>query len=97
MNAIEKAAQRQKEILRNAAKFVEVGAAIVYSTCSLENEENRNVVETFLAENHDFRLVPAKTKISDGQILSSNGDFLEITPNKNSADAIFAARFERIK
>jgi len=96
MNAIERAAQKQKEILQNASNLVDVGGVIVYSTCSLENEENRNVVEVFLAENPNFKLIPAQTKISDRQILSSNGDFLEITPHRNSADAIFAARFERI-
>jgi len=97
MNAIEKASARQKEMLQNAAEFVDIGGVIVYSTCSLENEENRGIVEGFLRENPNFKLVPAKTKISDNQILSSNGDFLEITPNKNSADAIFGVRFERVK
>jgi 16S rRNA (cytosine967-C5)-methyltransferase len=93
--SIEKAAAHQKEILQNAVESVEKGGVIVYSTCSLENEENRETVECFLKENPNFRLTPAKEKITDGLLLSSNGDFLEITPNKNSADAIFAARFEK--
>jgi 16S rRNA (cytosine967-C5)-methyltransferase len=95
--AIEKAAARQKEILKSAVQTVDVGGIIVYSTCSLENEENRAQVETFLEENPNFVLIPAKEKIKDGQLLSDNGDFLEITPNKNGADAIFAARFQRVE
>ena len=94
--AIRKAAARQTEILKSAAQTVDVGGIIVYSTCSLENEENRAQVENFLEENPNFVLVPAKEKIKESQILSENGDFLEITPNKNSADAIFAARFQRV-
>ena len=96
MSAIERAAQKQKEILQNAANLVDVGGIIVYSTCSLENEENRGVVEAFLAANPNFKLSPANSKITDKDILSSNGDFVEITPNKNNADTIFAARFERV-
>ncbi|MCL1947559.1 MAG: 16S rRNA (cytosine(967)-C(5))-methyltransferase RsmB [Chitinivibrionia bacterium] len=95
VSAIENAAAIQKELLQNAAQLVEKNGVIVYSTCSLENEENREVVEFFLKENPDFTLISAKEKIADSQLLSSNGDFLEITPNKNFADAIFAARFQK--
>jgi len=94
--AVRRAAARQKEILKSAAEIVELGGITVYSTCSLEREENRDVVEEFLKENPNFILVAAKEKIQDAQLLSSNGDFLEITPNKNNMDAIFAARFQRI-
>lgn len=97
LSAIEKSAQRQKNILQSASEFVNAGGVIVYSTCSLENEENRGVVEEFIKDNPNFKIVPAKTTISDKQLLSSNGDYLEITPNKNANDAIFAARLQKIK
>jgi len=97
LDAIKRAAAKQKEILRSVAPFVNVGGVTVYSTCSLEDEENREVVKEFLRENANFKLIPAKNVISDTQILSDDGEFLEITPNKNARDAIFAAKFERVK
>ncbi|MDR0303798.1 MAG: 16S rRNA (cytosine(967)-C(5))-methyltransferase RsmB [Chitinispirillales bacterium] len=94
-DTIEKSAEKQKDIFNEAAKFVNIGGTIVYSTCSLEKEENKEVVEYFLKNNKNFKLIPAKTIILDSQLLSSDGNFLEITPNKNANDAIFAAKFER--
>jgi len=40
----------QKEILRNAASLVKPGGVIIYSTCSLEPEENESIVNWFIDE-----------------------------------------------
>lgn len=45
----------QAEIADRAASRVAPGGALVYSTCSLESEENRMQVEAFLARHPDFR------------------------------------------
>ena len=49
-------AKLQGEIADRAAAFVAPGGALVYSTCSLEPEENRSQVEAFLARHPDFRM-----------------------------------------
>jgi 16S rRNA (cytosine967-C5)-methyltransferase len=49
-------ADLQLRILRGAAERVRRGGRLVYSTCSLEPEENRRRVETFLGERSDFAL-----------------------------------------
>src|SRR6202049_3386295 len=48
-------AQRQCAILSSALAQVAPGGRLIYSTCSLEKEENENVVEQALGENHSFR------------------------------------------
>ncbi len=45
----------QKQLIANAAKLVKPGGVLVYSTCSLEPEENIQVIEWFLAEHPHFK------------------------------------------
>lgn len=50
----------QLEILTNAAKAVKSGGRIVYSTCSIDEEEDSSVVKRFIAEHPDFTFVKDK-------------------------------------
>jgi 16S rRNA (cytosine967-C5)-methyltransferase len=53
---IERLQVTQLELLRDAAVQTKPGGALVYSTCSLEPEENREVVNRFLAQHEEFKL-----------------------------------------
>lgn len=44
----------QLDILRTACRYVKDGGLLVYSTCTVNIEENECVIEKFLAENSDF-------------------------------------------
>lgn len=83
----------QKAILRAAATVVKPGGLLVYSTCSLEPEENDEQVESFLKAHPDFTLEPppggtvADTVMSDGR--------LRVLPHLHGVDGAFAARMRR--
>jgi 16S rRNA (cytosine967-C5)-methyltransferase len=66
---LERQAERQKAILRAAIRAVRPGGRIVYSTCSLEPEENEQVVDAELAEMPDAHLNSLGPRIDD--LLSS--------------------------
>ena len=48
--------QLQMEILRRTASFLKPGGTLVYSTCSLEPEENEEAVQQFLLEFPNWHL-----------------------------------------
>jgi len=54
---IHELAAQQKLFLKNAVRVLKPGGQLVYSTCSVEREENEQVIETFQRENTEFKLL----------------------------------------
>lgn len=84
----------QKELLDQAATVVPPGGLLVYSTCTLEPEENQNQVDRFLATHQDFERERGMTVPAD--LLSQEGD-LSILPHRHGIDGAFAARLRRTR
>lgn len=96
-NCINELATTQRQILENAAKYLKVGGAMVYSTCTLFKEENENVVQDFLEKNVDFVLehVSGLEKIDGGKYLDNKG-MIQILPHEEY-DGFFIAKIRRVK
>jgi len=58
--ALDETLELQRSILEKAAELVAPGGQIVYSTCSIEADENQMQIEKFLANNTNFRLINQK-------------------------------------
>lgn len=56
MSEVDNLAQLQYEILSTAARYLKEKGTIVYSTCTINRQENEGVVDRFLNENTDFKL-----------------------------------------
>lgn len=84
----------QREILRSASAIVKPGGLLVYSTCSLETEENDTQVERFLTEHKNWRLDPP----ADGAVPATVFDAgrLRVLPQRHGTDGAFAARLRRL-
>jgi 16S rRNA (cytosine967-C5)-methyltransferase len=54
---IQQLATQQKLFLENAARLLKPGGQLVYSTCSVERDENEQVIETFRREHQEFSLI----------------------------------------
>jgi 16S rRNA (cytosine967-C5)-methyltransferase len=84
-------AARQKLILANAARALRSGGRIVYSTCSVEPEENEEVVKAFLQDHTDFKQVAVSVP---GSLQSADGS-ARTWPHRDGVDGFFIAAFER--
>ena len=89
---------KQRAILAAAAALVKPGGRLVYGTCSLLAEENEDIVAAFLAENPEFRLVPAAEILKrQGIRISGSDEYLRLFPHLHDTDGFFAAVMERNK
>jgi 16S rRNA (cytosine967-C5)-methyltransferase len=86
-------AATQRAILRAAAQAVEPGGLLIYSTCSLEPEENDVQVESFLADHPDWTLEPPPEGAVPASVLDAGR--LRVLPQRHGADGSFAARLRR--
>lgn len=84
----------QSKLLSKAASLVKIGGIIVYSTCSIEPEENFDIVKKFLEENPNFKLESAKGKFPD-ELIDENG-CIQTLPHIHKTDGAFAAKLIRI-
>lgn len=84
----------QKQILRAAATVVKPGGLLIYSTCSLESEENDEQVDAFLAAHPDFTLEPPEAGVVPDTVLDAGR--LRVLPQRHGTDGAFAARLRRI-
>ena len=84
----------QKIILRSASKVVRPGGILVYSTCSLEPEENDEQVDSFLSENMNWILEPPPEGSVAPELL--DGGRLRVLPQRHGTDGAFAARLRRV-
>jgi 16S rRNA (cytosine967-C5)-methyltransferase len=83
----------QRSILRAAATAVRPGGLLVYSTCSLEVEENDAQVESFLSDNPGWRLEPPPEGVVPASVLDAGR--LRVLPQRHGTDGAFAARLRR--
>jgi 16S rRNA (cytosine967-C5)-methyltransferase len=83
----------QRQLLRSAANSVRVGGCLVYSTCSIEPEENDAAVESFLRENPDWHLEPPPPGTVPPTVI--DGGCLRVLPQVHGTDGAFAARLRR--
>jgi tRNA (cytosine49-C5)-methyltransferase len=101
-NMIKRLGRTQLALLNNAYKHLKVGGVMVYSTCTLEPDENEGVVHKFLESNPDMDVLPISLNIVrsqpirewDGVVFDSRVSLaLRIYPQDNDSEGFFVCKF----
>lgn len=88
---IEDLARRQQELLFNAARAVKPGGRLIYSTCSVEREENEAVVKMFL-ENHVASF--ARARLAEDSLTDEQSE-VRTWPHRDGTDGFFISALAR--
>jgi len=72
-------ARTQIDLLNRSAPLLKPGGVLVYSTCSIEAEENEDVITAFMRKNRDYKKETART----------------LTPMRDKTDGAFVARMSK--
>ncbi len=84
----------QLALLHSAAALLAPGGILVYATCSLEEEENEQVIDAFLAENSDFSLQDCRLQFPGTPENLFRQEFFAPLPQKGM-DGFFGARLQK--
>ncbi|MEW5800080.1 MAG: 16S rRNA (cytosine(967)-C(5))-methyltransferase RsmB [Bacteroidota bacterium] len=80
----------QERLIENASKLLKSGGVMVYSTCTIEPEENFNLVKKFLEQHPEFSIDPASKYVNE-KLVHPDG-YVETYPHRHGIDGSFAIR-----
>lgn len=92
---LEEIIKKQAELLDAAANMVKKGGRLVYSTCSIEPEENMQQIENFLKNYDNFELQPLDDYLPE-EVLSEDGLSYQTYPHKHHCDGHFGVLLKRV-
>jgi 16S rRNA (cytosine967-C5)-methyltransferase len=85
----------QKKIFLRAASYLKEDGVLVYSTCTLIEDENEKVVEDFLNRHGEFVLEDAAGYLPDEAKSMTRGHYFLASPHRHNTDGFFAARMRK--
>lgn len=88
--------EKQAELLDAAANMVAKGGRLVYTTCSIEPEENMKQVEKFLEEYDNFELQPLDDFLPE-EVLAEDFLSYQTLPHVHGCDGHFGVLLKRVK
>lgn len=92
---ITKLSKMQIKMLKTSSNYVKIGGELVYSTCTIQDEENKNVIKEFLKQNESFTLLDVNNNLPES--ILSKDKYLQLYPNITNTDGFFICKMKRVK
>ncbi|MTI47723.1 16S rRNA (cytosine(967)-C(5))-methyltransferase RsmB [Sporosalibacterium faouarense] len=89
---IEKITSLQYKILENACKYLKREGVLIYSTCTIERDENINLIRKFLKDHDNFSLLGFEDMISGDNIETAKDGFVELFQHIHDTDGFFIVK-----
>ena len=87
-----------REILTNASKYVKIGGELVFSTCTLNKDENEEQLKSFLETNKNFETVDITEFLPDSlRHDSAKQGYVTFYPHIDKIDGFFIAKVKRCR
>jgi 16S rRNA (cytosine967-C5)-methyltransferase len=87
----------QTQIISTCCRYVKPGGVLVYSTCTMNIDENQLLIERFLGHNHDFFLDDFTDLLPIGLKSSIiRPGMIQLIPSRDGIDGFFIARLRRM-
>ena len=81
----------QEIILENCSKYLKIGGELVYSTCSILEEENENIIKEFVKKNQNFEIKKVKSPIKIFEKFVKKEGYISIKPTEKN-DGFFICK-----
>ena len=82
----------QRRILDSASQCVRPGGILVYSTCTMNDDENSRIVAAFLKNHPEFHVENATQWLP---VPGHEGPFIQLLPQRDGLDGFFIARMKK--
>lgn len=93
---IPKLLELQNKLLYNSIHYLKNNGIVVYSTCTLNKEENENQIQLFLSHNPEFHRIPANKYLSkSAQKMVTKSGYLSTLPHRDNTDGIFGSCLQK--
>ena len=95
IEGVKQKAKQQKDLLKAAVSALKPAGELVYSTCSLEPEENEEVIEWAL-ETLGIELLPVELDAGSPGLTQKTSKCLRFWPNKDKTEGFFLAKLKKL-
>ncbi|MEG0256746.1 MAG: 16S rRNA (cytosine(967)-C(5))-methyltransferase RsmB [Christensenella sp.] len=86
----------QRAILETCSAYVKRGGTLLYSTCTIDRDENENNIREFLARHNDFAEDDLSAWLPGGLKDRTDNGMLQLIPHIDSIDGFFIARLKKV-
>ena len=95
LNTLAELQEKQFNILQSASRLCKVNGRLIYATCSFMHQENEDIINRFMQNNNNFKIIDVQSILDKYQIPMQMDTFFKIRFNEHNMDGFYAVVLER--